>query len=264
MYGEPTTSRIRAAVMARYTLLPFWYTTFYVAYSEGLPVMRPLWMEYPSEKITFDMDDQWLIGSDLLVKPVTTAGATTASVYFPKGVWYDIETYSVFAGPATKTVEAPLEKIPVYQRGGSIVPRKMRLRRSSALMAGDPYTMVVALDGGGGAEGLVYMDDEHTLKHEKHGESVVRKLAMQKGSLSCVRVGGGMEAGVIKNEVERVVVVGWRSTPKSVTVSVEGRREGGEAQAARALEFEYDGKKKVLTIRKPAVMVDDDWTVVIR
>lgn len=227
-------------------------------------MMRPLWMEYPTEKITFDMDDQWLIGSDLLVKPVTAAGATTASVYFPKGVWYDIDTYAAFAGPATKKVEAPLEKIPVYQRGGSIVPRKMRLRRSSALMAGDPYTMVVALDGGGSAEGLVYMDDEHTLKHDKKSEFVVRKLTMQKGSLSCVRVGGGMEAGMIKNEVERVVVVGWKSKPKSVTVSVEGGKEGGEAQAALLLEFEYNGKKKVLTIRKPAVMVDENWTMVIR
>jgi len=262
VYGEPTTSRIRAAVMARYTLLPFWYTTFYVAFAEGLPVMRPLWMEYPTETITFDMDDQWLIGSDLLVKPVTSAGATSVSVYFPKGVWYDIETFSMFLGPVTKTVEAPLEKIPAYQRGGSIVPRKMRLRRSSALMVGDPYTMVVAVDKEEGAEGLVYMDDEHTLKHEKRGEYVLRKMTMRGGSLSCVRVGGGMEGGVIKNEVERVVVVGWKSKPKSVMVSVEGGREGG--QVPRALEFEYDGSKKVLTIRKPGVMVDEDWTVVVR
>lgn len=74
VYGEPTTSRIREAVMARYSFLPFWYTVFWTAYNDGLPVMRPLWAHYPTEKVTFDMDDQWLIGSDLLVKPVTSAG----------------------------------------------------------------------------------------------------------------------------------------------------------------------------------------------
>jgi hypothetical protein len=73
-----------------------------------------------------------------------------------------------------------------------------------------------------------------------------------------------MEGGVIRNEVERVVVVGWKSKPKSVMVSVEGGREGWQAQMPRALEFEYDGSKKVLTIRKPGVMVDEDWTVVVR
>lgn len=59
---------------ARYTLLPYWYTVFWLAYSQGLPVMRALWSEYPKEEATFAMDDQWLIGSDLLVKPVTTEG----------------------------------------------------------------------------------------------------------------------------------------------------------------------------------------------
>lgn len=47
---------------------------FWVAYSEGLPVMRPLWAEYPKDDATYTMDDQWLIGSDLLVKPVTVEG----------------------------------------------------------------------------------------------------------------------------------------------------------------------------------------------
>jgi hypothetical protein len=54
--------------------MPFWYTTFHVSASEGLPVMRPLWFEYPKEQALYDMDDQWLVGRDLLVKPVTQPG----------------------------------------------------------------------------------------------------------------------------------------------------------------------------------------------
>lgn len=264
VYGEPTTSRIRAAVMARYTLLPYWYTTFYIAYAEGLPVMRPLWMEYPTEMATFDMDDQWLIGQDLLVKPVTTAGATSLSVYFPQGLWYDIETLSPISGPATRTVPAPLEKIPVYQRGGSIIPRKMRLRRSSSLMTHDPFTLVVAMNAKGLAEGLVYMDDEHTLKHEKTGEFVLRKVTLADGMMRNVRQGGA-EDRPFRNQVERIVVLGWKAKPKAVTLSVS-EQGGAEKQATtqRSLEFMYDAKKRVLTIRKPEVMLDEDWTIGLR
>lgn len=61
-------------------------------------------------------------------------------------VWYDIETYQSYAGSQSTYINAPLEKIPVFQRGGSIVPRKMRVRRSSSLMVSDPFTLVICLD----------------------------------------------------------------------------------------------------------------------
>jgi mannosyl-oligosaccharide alpha-1,3-glucosidase len=75
--------QIRNAVMARYALLPYWYTLFYEAYKSGNPTMRPLFFEYPQDKETFNMDDQWLVGSDILVKPATSKGMTTTEVYFP-------------------------------------------------------------------------------------------------------------------------------------------------------------------------------------
>lgn len=79
---------------------------------------------------------------------MTQAGVTSVDVYFP-GVtkWYDTETAAVIQGPTRQTVAAPLDTLPVFQRGGSIIPRKMRLRRCSALMRNDPYTLDVALDG---------------------------------------------------------------------------------------------------------------------
>ena len=69
--------------MARYALLPYWYTLFYEAHLSGTPTMRPIWMEYPADAKTFAMDDEWLVGSDLLVKPVTAAGVTKTEIYLP-------------------------------------------------------------------------------------------------------------------------------------------------------------------------------------
>ena len=93
--GEPTTTHLRNAVLGRYQLLPFYYTLYHTASVLGYPVMRPLWAMYPSDTTTFGMDDQFLAGADLLVKPVTSAGVTSMPVYFPgtsSDLWYDVTT----------------------------------------------------------------------------------------------------------------------------------------------------------------------------
>ena len=149
--------------MARYALLPYWYTLFHEASVSGAPTMRPLWFEYPDDSETFTIDDQWLVGADILVKPVTSPGVSATDVYLPGSEpWYDVDTYEAFMGPRKVTFSTPLDKVAALQRGGSIVPRKLRLRRSASLMSQDPYTLFVALDSNGNAEGKLYMDDEHT------------------------------------------------------------------------------------------------------
>src|SRR5439155_3670 len=102
------------------------------------------------------------------VKPVSGKAQTVSSVYLP-GVelWCDIRTGAAFAGGQSVTVNTPLDRIPVFQRGGSIIPKKERSRRSSALMVNDPYTLVVALDGSGAANGLLYIDDGRSFDYKK-------------------------------------------------------------------------------------------------
>ena len=65
------------------------------------------------------------------------------------------------------TVETPIETIPVFQRGGSAIPRKMRMRRSSSLMKNDPYTLMIALDDNSEANGFLYVADGHSFQFEK-------------------------------------------------------------------------------------------------
>lgn len=112
--------------MVRYTLLPLWYTAFYESYSTGQPVMRTMLSEFSDDSSTFAMDDQWLVGASLLVKPVTAEGQTTVDVYLPRSVdtdgWYDLNTLQYQAPAASQgqllTVQAPLGSIPVYIRSG--------------------------------------------------------------------------------------------------------------------------------------------------
>lgn len=174
-------------------------------------------------------------------------------MYFPGSEpWYDNWEYKVYRGPGAQTVRAPLDKIPVFQRGGSIIPRKFRLRRSSKMMTTDPLTLMVALDSKGNAKGLLYMDDEHTLLHEKSKAYSVREYSYENGVLTSKAVGEG-KGGGYKNKVERVVVQGRSGKPSSVIATVGGK--------TRSLEFEYVDKEKMILIRKPEVLADEDWSI---
>lgn len=105
--------------------------------------------EFAFDEATFGMDDQFMLGPALLVKPVTEAGQQTASVYLPpSSKWYHYDSFEAISGasPSLSVDTKSLATVPVFLRGGQIVVRKDRIRRSSALTVRDPFTLVVALD----------------------------------------------------------------------------------------------------------------------
>ena len=81
--AEPWRSHVIHAIRFRYVLLPYLYTAFYVAHSASVPVMRPLWLEFPQDRNSFELDDSFMTGPDLLVHPITSPGQTLASIYLP-------------------------------------------------------------------------------------------------------------------------------------------------------------------------------------
>jgi alpha-glucosidase (family GH31 glycosyl hydrolase) len=85
LFGEPHLSVIRSAIRTRYALLPYWYSVFYQHSQTGLPVLRPMWVEFPTDPKAVEMEDQFLVGRDILVKPVTTANQLQTTVYLPSG-----------------------------------------------------------------------------------------------------------------------------------------------------------------------------------
>jgi alpha 1,3-glucosidase len=269
LFGDDTLALLRGVVVSRYTYLPLWYTLFAAANASGVPTMRPMWLEFPTDAAGFAIDDQWMVGDALLVKPVTDAGASSVQVYLPAGghVWYDAQTLERLAdnGAGVKgelrSLEAPLAKIPVLQRGGSIVPRQMRPRRSSALMRDDPYTLVVALDAGKRAQGQLYLDDGGSLDFRRGGFRLRAFDYAPDGSAHVLRSSsaGGGKTFSPANTIERILVAGLnRRVPTSVEC-VDG--EPGSEAAPRAATFSYDAATDVLTIRKPDLKVAYSWSV---
>ena len=267
VFGDPFTGILRQAALVRYSLLPYWYTVFYQAYSEGIPVMRTMFTEFPHNRATFAMDDQWMVGSALLVKPVTEEGATSVKVLLPgTSDWYELNSLKAYAphDDIPKNVAAPLESIPVFIRGGSILPRKMRLRRSSKLMFHDPFTFVVAPDSmTGEAEGLLYMDDEITMAHETSSSFATQKLTFAKNILrskSILQEGNNQVLFAAENEVERIEITGQSKAPSRVVLLPDDQAEGA---AGVDLVFFYETDRRVVTIKKPEVKVLENWSILL-
>jgi len=116
-WGEEVMDRLRASLRTRYRLLPHWYTLALSAARDGAPMVRPLaWLD-PALR---GVDDELLVGDDLLVAPVLSAGATSRRVVLPAGTWHDAVTGVPVRDGAV--VPAGLDRIPWFVRSGAVVP----------------------------------------------------------------------------------------------------------------------------------------------
>ncbi|KAL1398870.1 hypothetical protein pipiens_000201, partial [Culex pipiens pipiens] len=171
LWPEETKQIIRNAIEKRYRLLPFLYTLFYEHERFGRPVMRPLLAHYPWDPETFRLETQYLLGDQLLVAPVLEAGQRNVNVYFPlrndslTEIWYDLDNYNKYIQSGYVEIPVDSYKIPVFQRGGTIIPTKSTVRKSTVAMRGDPFTLLVALDARGHARGELYVDDEQSFEY---------------------------------------------------------------------------------------------------
>ena len=121
-HGEEIEAICRRYLELRSRLMPYTYTLAWQAHTRGLPMMRPLVLNYPDDPNTWDLGTQYLWGEDILVAPVTRKGATHWTVYLPDGVWHDYWTHRAYQGPGGVTVPAPLDTLPLFVRAGAIIP----------------------------------------------------------------------------------------------------------------------------------------------
>ena len=121
-WGDVVQSIVREALRLRYRLMPYIYAAFLTASETGAPVQRPLVFDHQDDPLVRDLDDEYLFGRDLLVAPVLQAGQTSRQVYLPEGDWYDWHSGERFTGRSFIQVPTPMEQIPVFARGGAVIP----------------------------------------------------------------------------------------------------------------------------------------------
>lgn len=269
LFGERNTELMREAIHLRYTLLPYFYTLFREANTTGLPIMRPLWMEFPDDESTFSNDEAFMVGSSLLVQGIFTERAKHVSIYLPEGQsWYSLSSGTAYKGGSSYKIEVMEECVPAFQRAGTILPRKDRFRRSSTQMINDPYTLVIALNSTQEAEGELYIDDGKSFEFLQ-GAYIHRRFVFSNGKLSSSNVVGPSSLSLGKQDrfssdciIDRIIILGY-SLGSTKTALVEPSNHKTDIILAPLNLGRLRSGPSVVTIRKPNVRIADDWTIKI-
>jgi alpha-D-xyloside xylohydrolase len=124
-FGDKAYEIIKEILFLRERLLPYVNQQMQLAHEKGIPPMRPLFFDFPSDNAAAAIDDEFLFGPDILVAPILEYEARKRKVYLPAGTsWTDAWTGKKINGGQWLEADAPLERIPVYLRGNSTLPIK--------------------------------------------------------------------------------------------------------------------------------------------
>ncbi|HLV89289.1 MAG TPA: glycoside hydrolase family 31 protein [Candidatus Sulfotelmatobacter sp.] len=154
----------------RYRLLPYTYSLAWMTTSAGYTPMRPLVMDFRSDPGVVDVGDEFMYGPAFLVNPVTEPGAAARSVYFPAGKWYDFWTGESVEGGKALLQPAPIDRLPLYVRAGSIVPMGPELEWSTQK---PPDPLEIRIYRGADADFTLYEDENDNYNYEKGAHATI-------------------------------------------------------------------------------------------
>jgi len=207
----------RTVISIRYSLLPYMYTLFHSAHTTGSTVMRALAWEFPNDPSLAAADRQFLLGPSILITPVLAQGATSVDGVFPgiaQGeVWYDWYTQSAVNASAGEnvTITAPLGHIPIYVRGGSVLPMQEPAYTTYESRR-NPWALLVALSSEGSATGSLYVDDGESLAPNA---TLFVEFTAGAGKLSASASGEWVDSNPLAN----ITMLGLSSAPSNLTLN---------------------------------------------
>ena len=186
-YGTAAEPVLAGFLRLRYALIPYLYSLGYQTYRTGAPFMRALFMDFPNDPAVATIGDEYMFGPAFLVAPVTQQGVTSRKVYLPAGSdWYDYWTDQRHAGGQTIEAAAPIDRIPLFVRAGSIVPMGVQVPSTATRQALETIKVYPGRD----ATFTLYDDDGVTNAYKttagktKSGTSAVLKWNDASGTLT--------------------------------------------------------------------------------
>lgn len=234
-----------------------WYTMFFEHERDGRPVMRPMLSGYPLDVNGFKLDDQYLLSDKLLVRPVMQNATTEVDVYFPSidgdkigEIWYDVDDYSKIDLVGYQSIEAIDSKIPVYQRGGSIIPKKETVKKSSVWMRDDPVSLIVAVNADEMATGTLYIDDEMSYDYRR-GKYLYMRLELKNSTITSKLIDQDAKYET-KSVLDRIVIAGLNETPTHATLTSDGK--------TKRLEI-VNATENFFVIEKAEVNMGEEWKI---
>jgi alpha-glucosidase len=167
-FGEDVLDIARQYIDLRYTLLPYLYAHFREASQDGMPVMRSLAIDYTQDPHIYDpqYQNEFMCGASLLILP-QESGVSFAKIYLPQGDWYNAYTGERFSGGQEKLIELTADRLPVFIKAGSIIPRQSVVQSTSEAPSD---TLDLHIYQGKEANSFEYYEDDGaTYAYEKGG-----------------------------------------------------------------------------------------------
>ena len=252
-YPQPANDIAASFLRLREALVPYTYTLADEAVRTGLPINRPLYLDYPDEPAAYANPGEYLYGPNVLVAPVTTPGTvSTQSVWFPPGRWTDWFTGATLTGPSEQTLTVPLDRTGVFVKAGGIVPEEAPMSHVGARP--DAPTIVRVYPGADGSFSLY--QDSGTGTGYQHGEYSLTPIDTSsspgRGRVTHVSIGAahGRYPGQPSSRSFSVRLVGL-TAPDAVLL--DGRRLPSSALALRGHRSHRDraGRRVAAARRRP-------------
>jgi alpha-D-xyloside xylohydrolase len=216
----------------RYELMPYIYSVAWKVTSDGYTPMRPLVMDFRNDERALNIGDQFMFGPAILVSPVTEQGATSRHLYLPNTKWYDFWTGAVIEGGKAIDTAAPIDRLPLFVRAGSIVPMGPDVQYSTEKPA-DPIELRVY--SGANGDFVLYEDENDNYNYEKGARAEIPLRWDDATQTLTIGERKGQFPGMLANRKFRLVMVG------------NGHGAGIGQTANPDREVEYAGK--AITIR---------------
>ena len=204
-YGQTVEDNMRKMLNLRYRLLPYIYSEAWQVTKNGSTMMRALVMDFNGDTDAVKQPYEYMFGKAFLVAPITEAGATQRDVYLPKSAdWFNFWTGKRIKGGQTIKAEAPLNKIPLFIKAGSIVPMGSIIQYSSAKPAD---TLEIRVYKGADAQFDLYEDEGDNYNYEKGKYTIIPfKWNEQRQSLT-IEDSKGNYPGSLKKRIFNVVFI---------------------------------------------------------
>jgi alpha-D-xyloside xylohydrolase len=204
-YGPGAQTILTSFDRLRYRLMPYIYSLAWKTTNEGYTPMRALAMDFRTDTRALNIGDEFLLGPAILVSPVTEPGATSRRVYLPKARWYDFWTGRGVDGGAVIDAAAPLNRIPLYVRAGSIVPMGPDLEYAAEKPA-DPIELRVYTSADAGF--TLYEDENDNYDYEKGVHATIPIWWDDANRKLTIGERRGKFPGMLEHRAFRVVFVG--------------------------------------------------------
>lgn len=204
--GHPAYESIVYYHCLRYRMMPYIYSLAGMVHFADYTIMRGLAMDFAADSRVHGIADQWMFGPSLMACPVGEYKARSRKVYFPEGSsWYDFYTGSRIDGGRTLTVSAPYGRIPVFVRGGSIVPLGPDMQWSDERK---PDTITVFVYAGADGRFTLYEDNGTTYDYERGAFATIPFSFSDSSRTLTIGRRRGSFAGMLQKRKFRIVAVG--------------------------------------------------------